>query len=71
MSELTKHSFIDQVELVNLAVNPTMQVRVATQVLEGDKVLSQSFSRYTVQANDSVADQPAIIQRLHNAVFSA
>lgn len=70
MSELTKHSFIDQIELINLAINPTMQVRVATQVLEDDKVLSQSFNRYILQANDDVAGQPAIIQRLHSAVFA-
>jgi hypothetical protein len=65
---LTKEQVIDKVEVVE---NGTLQVREVTRILEDGKQLSSSYHRWAFAPGSDVSAQPANVQAIAAAVWTA
>ena len=73
---LTKETTADKIEVVTSQDEDgndvtSVQVRVATKVLEDGAVISQSYHRHVIQSGDDWTSEPANVQAICNAVFGA
>ena len=73
---LTKSVTADKIEVVTSQDEDgndvtSVQVRVATKVLEDGAVISQSYHRHVIQSGDDWTSEPANVQAICNAVFGA
>ena len=65
---LEKQVTIDKIEVVE---NGTLQVRQVTRILEDGKELSSSYHRWSFSPNSDVSDQPANVQAIAAAAWTA
>jgi len=65
---LTKEQVIDKVEVVE---NGTLQVRQVTRIMEDGKELSSSYHRWSFSPGSDVSDQPANVQAIAAAAWTA
>jgi hypothetical protein len=73
---LTKSVTADKIEVVTSQDEDgndvtSVQVRVATKVLEDGAVISQSYHRHVIQSGDDWSSEPQNVQDICNAVFGA
>ena len=73
---LTKETTADKIEVVTSQDEDgndviSVQVRVATKILEDGAVISQSYHRHVIQSGDDWTSEPANVQAICNAVFGA
>ena len=71
---LTKETTADKIEVVTSQDEDgndvtSVQVRVATKVIEDGAVISQSYHRHVIQSGDDWTSEPATVQAICNAVF--
>jgi len=65
---LTKEQVIDKIEVVE---NGTLQVRQVTRIMEDGKELSSSYHRWAFEPGSDVSDQPANVQAIAAAAWTA
>jgi hypothetical protein len=65
---LTKEQVIDKVEVVE---NGTLQVRQVTRIMEDGNQLSSSYHRWAFAPGSDVSSQPANVQAIAAAVWTA
>ena len=65
---LTKEQTIDKIEVVE---NGTLQVRQVTRIMEDGKELSSSYHRWAFEPGSDVSDQPANVQAIAAAAWTA
>jgi hypothetical protein len=65
---LTKEQVIDKIEIVE---NGIIQVRQVTRIMEDGKELSSSYHRWAFNPGDDVSDQPANVQAIAAAAWTA
>ena len=65
---LTKEQVIDKIEVVE---NGVLQVRQVTRIMEDGKQLSSSYHRWSFAPGDDVSDQPANVQAIAAAAWTA
>ena len=73
---LTKSVTADKIEVVTSQDEDgndvtSVQVRVATKVLEDGAVISQSYHRHVIHSGDDWSSEPSNVQDICNAVFGA
>ena len=73
---LTKTVTADKIEVVTTQDDDgndvtSVQVRVATKVIEDGAVISQSYHRHVIQSGDDWSSEPQNVQDICNAVFGA
>ena len=73
---LTKSVTADKIEVVTSQDGDgngvtSVQVRVATKVIEDGAVISQSYHRHVIQSGDDWSSEPQNVQDICNAVFGA
>jgi len=72
---LTKEVTADKIEVVtgydeDGNATTSVQVRIATRVLEDGAVISQSYHRHVINSGDDWSSEPSNVQAICNAVFS-
>ena len=65
---LTKEVAVDKVEVVE---NGTLQVRQVTRIMEDGNQLSSSYHRWAFAPGSDVSEQPANVQAIAAAVWTA
>ena len=65
---LTKQQVIDKIEVVE---NGSLQIRQVTKIIEDGKELSSSYHRWSFAPGDDVSDQPANVQAIAAAAWTA
>jgi hypothetical protein len=65
---LTKQQVIDKIEVVE---NGSLQIRQVTKIMEDGKELSSSYHRWSFAPGDDVSDQPANVQAIAAAAWTA
>jgi hypothetical protein len=65
---LTKEVAIDKIEVLEMG---QIQVRQITRVMEDGKELSASYHRWSFSPADDVSAQPAKVQAIANATWTA
>ena len=73
---LTKETTADKIEVVTTQDEDgngvtSVQVRMATRIVEDGAVISQSYHRHVIQSGDDWTSEPANVQAICNAVFGA
>ncbi len=58
------------VSLVEVTPNGTIQVRLANQILDGEKVKAQTFHRYCLAPGSNLTGQPDQVVAIANAVWT-
>lgn len=65
---LEEKTYIDKIEIIpNVGA---VQVRVKTDILRGDAVVTSSFERYVLLPGQDVAGQPDLIRSLCDATWA-
>ena len=72
---LTKEVTANKIEVVtgydeDGNATTSVQVRIATRVLEDGAVISQSYHRHVINSGDDWSSEPSNVQAICNAVFS-
>jgi hypothetical protein len=65
---LTKEQVIDKIEVVE---NGALQVREVTRIMEDGKELSKSYHRWSFSPGSDVSNQPANVQAIAAAAWTA
>jgi hypothetical protein len=65
---LTKQQVIDKIEVVE---NGSLQIRQVTKIMEDGKELSSSYHRWSFAPGDDVSNQPANVQAIAAAAWTA
>jgi hypothetical protein len=65
---LTKQQVIDKIEVLE---NGVIQVRQVTRIMEDGKELSSSYHRWSFAPGDDVSNQPANVQAIAAAAWTA
>jgi len=65
---LTKEQVIDKIEVVE---NGSLQIRQVTKIIEDGKELSSSYHRWSFAPGDDVSNQPANVQAIAAAAWTA
>ena len=68
---LEKQVVADKIEVVETGESTVVQVRTATRVVEDGEVISSSYHRHVISADDDYSQEPANVQAICNAVFGA
>ncbi len=73
---LTKETTADKIEVVTSQDEDgndvtSVQVRMATKIVEDGTVISQSYHRHVIQSGDDWSSEPQNVQDICNAVFGA
>jgi hypothetical protein len=64
---LTKSETIDKIEVTS---NGVIQVRLVTEVLEGNDVISKAYHRYSLSPGDSLVNQDSRVSAVAAAVWT-
>jgi|TARA_R100000149_G_C5860243_1_gene126377 hypothetical protein len=64
---LTKQTVVDKIEVM---ANNNIQVRTATQILEDDEVISQSYHRHVLEQGDDLTNEDAKVAAVANAAWA-
>lgn len=64
---LTKETVVDKIEVLE---SNTIQVRVATRVLEDGEVLSQSYHRHTLEPGADLTNEDPKVVAIANAAWA-
>lgn len=68
---LTKEVIADKIEVVNTGDSVCVQVRVATNIVEDGEVISSSYHRHVLTCDCDYSAEPAQVQAICAAVFTA
>ena len=64
---LSKETVVDKIEVM---ANNNIQVRTATQILEDDEVISQSYHRHVLEQGADLTNEDPKVVAVANAVWS-
>lgn len=64
---LTKETVVDKIEVIE---NNSIQVRVATRVIEDGEVLSQSYHRHVLEQGADLSNEDPKVVAIANAIWA-
>jgi hypothetical protein len=64
---LTKETVVDKIEVLG---NNNIQVRTATQILEDDEVISQSYHRHVLEQGADLTNEDPKVVAIANAAWA-
>ena len=68
---LSKQTITDKIETVKVQDHYVLQIREATQVLEDDNILSQSYNRYVINPDHNADEiEDTVVKAQFNAIMT-